>query len=414
MNSQAALLFISGPLAGKGRKIKSDVTVIGRSSSCDICIADASISREHAKIINENGVFSIKDLGSHNGIKVNDSRHELLVLKNGMRFRLGTAEIEFWDGTGAPPALSSQEFATPIQGESLSPDNKNDVNMKAPASNIDELKHKRVMNIVILISILTMVVILGISVFFLMNKTVRPIHYRFIEMYTDEDRVIDLNFTPRGESEKFLKPFVVYDYSGFTTTFKNIVLDHDIIIVKEKDLIAPPMSSVILIRTKLKTGQGEITFYTDDGKDKKIIGVLKIDVIRRPIPDVLEKYLNADLENKIVIADDMYQLALKYEGDTNKIKEVWTLLKNSKLLFENGEAKPEIYTKIDKKYSELNKSIERSNKQLLAQYELDKKKEDYLACYKSLEKIAMINPDEENLYRQKAILNSRRIKPLIK
>lgn len=413
MTNQAALLFLTGPLAGKGKKIKNEVTVIGRSSSCDICISDASISREHAKITFENGVFTIKDLGSHNGIKINDSKVEQLVLKNGSRFRLGAAEIEFWDGVGAPPAIQgSQEMATPPQGsisvaESIDSD-------KPVVSNVNELKQKRITNIVILISILLMATILIVSVFVLMNKKERPIHNQFVKMYTDEDRVVDLDFRPMGESEKFLEPFVVHDYSGYNAVFKNIILDKDINIIKGTDIAAPPIKKAILLRTKFKTGQGEITFYIDNGKEKKIIGVLQVTVVKRVIPEVLEKHINASLETKISIAEDMYQQAVKFEEETNKIKEVWSLLKNSKSLFENGEAKPEIYTRIDKKFSELNKIIERNNKLLFSQFDLDVDKSDFISAAKKLEHIILKNPDEENLYRQKAVLNSRRIKPFIK
>lgn len=412
MTNQAALLFLSGPLSGKGKKIKNEVTVIGRSSSCDICIADASISREHAKITLENGVFTIKDLGSHNGIKVNDSKVDQLVLKNGSRFRLGAAEIEFWDGAGAPPALQgSQDMITPPQGNVLVAESGGAD--KPVVSNVNELKQKRITNIVILISILLMATILIVSVFVLMNKKERPVHNQFVKMYTDEDRVVDLNFMPLGESEKFLEPFVVHDYSGYTAVFKNIILDKDITIIKGNDIV-PPIKKTILLRTKFKTGQGEITFYIDNGKEKRIIGVLQVTVVKRVIPEVLDKYINASLETKISIAEDMYQQAVKFEEETNKIKDVWNLLKNSKSLFENGEAKPEIYTRIDKKFSELNKIIERNNKLLFSQFDLDCDKQDYISAAKKLEQIILKNPDEENLYRQKAVLNSRRIKPLLK
>lgn len=412
MNNQAALLFRSGPLAGKGRKIKKEITIIGRSSSCDICIADASISREHAKIIVEKGVFSIKDMGSHNGIKVNDSKLEQLILKNGTRFKLGTAEIEFWDGVGAPPA-TQQEFATPVQADTLPLDYVN-TDKQIGSNKLDDLKQKRFTNIVILISIITMVLILGVSIFVLSNREERPVHYQFIQMVTGEDRVLDLSFKPQSESEKFLKPFIVHDYTSYTTTFKNILLDSDIFIVKANDIVAPTMSKVILIRTKLKTGQGEITFYIDKDDEKRKIGVLKIDVNRRQIPEVLEKNLNADLETKISIAEDLLQQALKYEHEANKTKEVWELLKNGKSLFENGEAKPEIYSKIDKKFSEMNKNIERTNKQLYSQYDLALEHSDFHSCANTLSKIILINPDDENLFKQKAVLYLRRVKALLK
>ena len=146
MSSQAALLFLTGPLAGKGKKLKKEITIIGRSSSCDICIADASISREHVKITFDNGVYSVKDLGSHNGIKVNDKKVEHLTLNNGIRFKLGAAEIEFWDGVGSPPA-TQQEITTPSPGEVFPTEISSEE--RAPSSRLAEMKQKRLINLVI-------------------------------------------------------------------------------------------------------------------------------------------------------------------------------------------------------------------------------------------------------------------------
>ena len=105
----------------------------------------------------------------------------------------------------------------------------------------------------------------------------------------------------------------------------------------------------------------------------------------------------------------MFQKVLKYEEDPNRSKLVFDLLKNSKALFENGEAKPEIYSKIEKKLDDISRAIERQNKLYYKQYDLDRDHADYESCAKTLEKVIYLNPDEENLYRQKAVINLRRI-----
>ncbi len=48
-----------------------DSVVIGRHPDCDIIIDDASVSRRHAKIEHENGVYFIADLDSRNGTFLN-------------------------------------------------------------------------------------------------------------------------------------------------------------------------------------------------------------------------------------------------------------------------------------------------------------------------------------------------------
>ena len=46
-------------------------TVIGRSRSCDLTLVSSQVSKSHAAIEIINGVISIRDLGSRNGIAVN-------------------------------------------------------------------------------------------------------------------------------------------------------------------------------------------------------------------------------------------------------------------------------------------------------------------------------------------------------
>jgi hypothetical protein len=54
-------------------QLNLDETTIGRSSRNDIQLTgDATVGREHAKIIEQNGHFRIYDLGSTNGTRVNE------------------------------------------------------------------------------------------------------------------------------------------------------------------------------------------------------------------------------------------------------------------------------------------------------------------------------------------------------
>lgn len=49
---------------------------IGRADSCDVCIREQHVSRQHAVISYRDGVFVIADLNSANGVYVNDERIE--------------------------------------------------------------------------------------------------------------------------------------------------------------------------------------------------------------------------------------------------------------------------------------------------------------------------------------------------
>lgn len=47
---------------------------IGRAEYCDMMLDDPTVSREHARIVLENGVFILRDLGSSNGTFRNEQR----------------------------------------------------------------------------------------------------------------------------------------------------------------------------------------------------------------------------------------------------------------------------------------------------------------------------------------------------
>jgi pSer/pThr/pTyr-binding forkhead associated (FHA) protein len=50
--------------------------IIGRSKGCDIRLADAFVSRRHARVTDGDLGLAIEDLGSANGVYVNGRRSE--------------------------------------------------------------------------------------------------------------------------------------------------------------------------------------------------------------------------------------------------------------------------------------------------------------------------------------------------
>jgi pSer/pThr/pTyr-binding forkhead associated (FHA) protein len=86
-----------------GRFVISETATIGRAQGCDIVVNAASVSRQHAQIFLEGDRFWIKDLGSSNGVYVNDSKATLQELSDGdvvlfgevrSMFRISTQSIE--------------------------------------------------------------------------------------------------------------------------------------------------------------------------------------------------------------------------------------------------------------------------------------------------------------------------------
>lgn len=86
---------------GRSYQLNLQVTTIGKSGRNDIQITtDPTVSREHAKILEQNGRFRITDLGSTNGTRVNGRRvqaplllepDDVIELGDNTRFRFVTS-----------------------------------------------------------------------------------------------------------------------------------------------------------------------------------------------------------------------------------------------------------------------------------------------------------------------------------
>ena len=79
--------------------LRGPEVLIGRSPECHITIEDPLVSRRHARIRIDDGVATLEDLGSRNGVALNgvrlQARHRL---SDGDRIRLGTQELVFYQG----------------------------------------------------------------------------------------------------------------------------------------------------------------------------------------------------------------------------------------------------------------------------------------------------------------------------
>lgn len=86
-----------GPLAGKEFIVNSPGAVIGRSpQEATLVLAEQTVSKRHAKVSFANGVFSIEDLNSSNGVFVNMKRiTHPVVIGDGNSFKIGGCEGYF-------------------------------------------------------------------------------------------------------------------------------------------------------------------------------------------------------------------------------------------------------------------------------------------------------------------------------
>lgn len=70
----ASLVTVKGPNPGRSFDLKSAATSIGRQPDVDIYLESLAVSRQHAKVLCQDGDYFIEDLGSSNGTYVNGEK----------------------------------------------------------------------------------------------------------------------------------------------------------------------------------------------------------------------------------------------------------------------------------------------------------------------------------------------------
>src|SRR3990172_1094363 len=103
----AILQLLNATGADKEVLLELDRMVLGRHPDCDVVLDSASVSRQHAQIVRENGKYFVEDLHSRNGTFVNgriiQGRHPLA---DGDRVKICDLSYTFY--TNLPsPVLSS-------------------------------------------------------------------------------------------------------------------------------------------------------------------------------------------------------------------------------------------------------------------------------------------------------------------
>ncbi|MFN8233661.1 MAG: DUF3662 and FHA domain-containing protein [Actinomycetota bacterium] len=93
----AQLIVHEGPEA-RTVILTKDSTTIGRLAECDVVLADRGASRRHAQIRLHEGAYSLTDLGSTNGTRLNGQTVQSRELADGDRITIGATTIEFRRG----------------------------------------------------------------------------------------------------------------------------------------------------------------------------------------------------------------------------------------------------------------------------------------------------------------------------
>lgn len=88
-----------------------DGLTLGRVAGCDIVIDDTKASRRHARIVAQDGVVEVEDLGSSNGTMLNGKPVQRRVLRDGDEIQIGATRIVYREQAMAQkPAAKSDDL----------------------------------------------------------------------------------------------------------------------------------------------------------------------------------------------------------------------------------------------------------------------------------------------------------------
>ena len=124
----ARLAVYKGAKLDQAIPLTESSTTIGRDDGNSVLLADPEVSKRHAVIHAKAGTWTIEDLHSTNGIKVNEERATRAELKNGDRIRIGPFDLVFesdasgdWVPTIAMDLSSKVGLRTIAQGPANPP-----------------------------------------------------------------------------------------------------------------------------------------------------------------------------------------------------------------------------------------------------------------------------------------------------
>lgn len=93
----ALLVVRRGPNSGSRFLLDGDLTTAGRHPQSDIFLDDVTVSRRHVEFRRQqDGSFTVSDVGSLNGTYVNRERIDSLTLNNGDEVQIGKYRLVFY------------------------------------------------------------------------------------------------------------------------------------------------------------------------------------------------------------------------------------------------------------------------------------------------------------------------------
>ena len=111
---QGLIKFITGPLAGRPFPVKKAITTIGRDPSNDIVVEqDPRVSRHHARLLWNNGKWSIENVSQRAQLTVNQQSTRQAIIQDNTNIGLGADTSFVFFSHAEPPAQPDAAFDIP-------------------------------------------------------------------------------------------------------------------------------------------------------------------------------------------------------------------------------------------------------------------------------------------------------------
>ncbi len=111
-----SMIIVDGPRKGHSFDLPIGIVTVGRDQTNSVQIPDPEVSRRHAELRFQDEGFVIIDLGSANGVFVNEERVEQKLLLAGDQVKIGGTTFVFSDQT--PLMADNEQAAAPSKSES--------------------------------------------------------------------------------------------------------------------------------------------------------------------------------------------------------------------------------------------------------------------------------------------------------
>ena len=102
----AKIVVTQGDYLGQEFELLGTEVLIGREEDCDLPLNDSKVSRHHARLYCENGIWHLADMDSANGSMLNEQAVKVSALKEDDRVSIGATTFIFKNGATPAAALA--------------------------------------------------------------------------------------------------------------------------------------------------------------------------------------------------------------------------------------------------------------------------------------------------------------------